>query len=266
MSTPTKRILAVTTNESPVYLGKKSGMYMSELTHFVEEVMSAGYTVDLATCKGGPVPLDITGSNGSALTDPATSSFLKDERLKGFLKNSLCIKDLNADNYDALYVPGGFGVLEDVGKNQDFQNLVTQFYTAGKVLSSVCHGGSAFIHSKDKDGNSIIKGKKVTATSNIDQIAMGINNIVPFRVQDELKKAGGIYVRNIISMYSAVTVDGKLVMGQNPFATHGVGNKVVEVLTGKPHKSSAKNFYRLKLIRNMFLNMINCAGPGAEIN
>ena len=132
-----------------------------------------------------------------------------------------------------MFFVGGFGTLFDFSDNLDIQRLIRDVYESGGIVSAVCNGPSALINSKYHDGTSFIKGKKVTCYSNAEREnwfkESGDTKPVPFFCEDELKKAGAIFLDGGIRQ-EHVVVDGRLVTGQNPASARKVAETVVNLL------------------------------------
>src|SRR5688572_14042640 len=100
-----KKILAIATNCNPeLGNGKRTGLWLSELTHFVEVVTGAGYEVDIASPVGGKIPLDAASVSERAMKDPANIHFMANDRLKRSLENSLKVSEVNVSEYSAIYL------------------------------------------------------------------------------------------------------------------------------------------------------------------
>jgi putative intracellular protease/amidase len=226
-----KRILCVATNAHPMMHGKETGLWLSELTHFIHVVKEAGYECDIVGPKGGKITVDSASIDGSYGKDPINVAFLADENMKAQLENSTPIANVNASDYIAIYLAGGHGTLWDFRQSEELQAKITEFHSQGKILSAVCHGPSGLIDSKDKNGNLIVKGKNVTGFTNIEDRIAGVLSELPYLLEDELKKNGANYHKNILPFTSRVEVDGKLITGQNPQSAKAVAEKVVEALS-----------------------------------
>lgn len=226
-----KKILTIATNANPVIAkGKKTGLWLSELTHFVHEVSLAGYSVDVASPKGGKIPLDESSTSKSQMKDKANIHFLGDEKLKASLDHSIAVADVNVEDYEAIYLAGGHGTMWDFRQSPELQELLTAFDQAGKVLSGVCHGVAGFIDTKDKNGDLLIKGKPVTGFSNFEDTLAGSKKFMPFLLEDELKSNGANYRKNFLPFTSRVEIAGNLITGQNPQSARQVGKAVVKML------------------------------------
>ncbi len=106
-------------------------------------------------------------------------------------KNPVSIADIGSiDDFVAIYVPGGHGVVEDGPASKKLADLLQQFYEAGKVVSSVCHGPSSFTGAVKANGEALVKGKKVGLlllvvepepyTVSADPVTLSANHAMPF--------------------------------------------------------------------------------------
>lgn len=229
-----KKILTIATNSNPeLGNGKRTGLWLSELTHFVEVVTRAGYEVDIASPLGGKIPLDAASASGRALKDPANVHFLANDRLKHSLENSLKVSDVNVSEYAAIYLSGGHGTMWDFRQSPELQKKLTAFWSAGKVLSGVCHGVAGFIDTPDAAGNLIVKGKRVTGFSNFEDTLGGSKKYMPFLLEDEFKKNGAVYRKNLLPFTERIEVEPNFITGQNPQSAKAVGEAVVKMLKQK---------------------------------
>lgn len=227
-----KKILVVATNcNNPLSKGKATGLWLSELTHFVDVVMQAGYEVDIASPSGGKIALDVAKhSLDKQMKDKSNAKFMSIPHLKQSLENSLSMKEINVSDYQAIYLAGGHGAMFDFRQSEALQNKLTEFYSSNKVLSAVCHGVAGFIDTKDKSGNLIVKNKKVTGFSNFeDKLAEAIEYL-PFLLETDLKNAGAIYRKNLIPFTTRVEIERNFITGQNPASAKAVGKAVIKML------------------------------------
>jgi putative intracellular protease/amidase len=86
---------------------------------------------------------------------------------------------------------------------------------AGKPVGAVCHAPVALVNVRGTDGDYLVKGKRVTGFSNEEEEVVGLTAVVPFLLEDRLKKRGGVYSKGA-DWAPYVQVEGKLVTGQNP--------------------------------------------------
>ena len=223
------KVLAIATNDATELHGKKTGLWLSELTHFLDVIEAAGYGYDLASPRGGRIPLD-EKSLDSLRKDPVNARYMASASFASLLENSLKCSDVDASRYVAIYLAGGHGTMFDFRQSRELQQLITKFHAASKYLTGVCHGVSGFIDSVDGSGNLIVKGRHVTGFSNMEDTLAGVKNLMPFLVEDEFEKSGAIYKKNLIPFTEHVELDGRLITGQNPQSAKGVGERLVQQL------------------------------------
>jgi putative intracellular protease/amidase len=77
-----------------------------------------------------------------------------------------------------------------------------------------------------------VKGKQVTGFSNSEEDGVQLANIVPFLLEDELKKLGGHYSKGK-DWESYVKQDGLLITGQNPASSEAVAKLLLKALKDK---------------------------------
>ncbi|WP_210141039.1 type 1 glutamine amidotransferase domain-containing protein, partial [Staphylococcus sp. GDX8P113P-2] len=104
------------------------------------------------------------------------------------------IDNINVSDYDAVYLPGGHGTVFDFAHNQKLANILSDFKHEGKFISSVCHGPSAFVGAKDKNGKYLVEGVTLTSFTDDEERTMGLENKVPFLTQTELEQQGAKFV------------------------------------------------------------------------
>ena len=137
------------------------------------------------------------------------------------LANTKKLAEVSADNFDAVFYPGGHGPMWDMPDNATSIALIEAFVAADKPVAAVCHAPVAFVNVRGKDGEYLVKGKHVTGFTDAEEEAVGLTAVVPFLLEDRLRERGGIYSKTD-NWVPYVQVDGKLVTGQNP-ASSGLG-------------------------------------------
>ncbi|KAH7290684.1 hypothetical protein KP509_30G059300 [Ceratopteris richardii] len=223
-----KRVLFLCTSHAALGdTGKSTGVWAEEVAAPYYILKEAGCHIDIASIKGGKIPLDPESLEGN-LNDH-THSFLKDHHgLKSKVESSLSIDEASED-YDAVFLPGGHGVCYDFPDNPALITLLEKFWAEGKVVASVCHGPVGFVNIKAPDGEYIVKGKKVTGFTNSEEDAVGKTAFVPFLLEDKLKERGAHFERaNDWNPYAVA--DGKLITGQNPMSSEKLAKLILEAL------------------------------------
>jgi len=225
-------ILAIATNSAPLLHGRPTGLWLSELTHFLAVIEDAGFRYDLASPAGGKIPIDERRKSLAAQVqnDSINARFMNDESFVAQLQESRKCSELDPTRYVAIYLSGGHGTMFDFRQSASLQQVITQLCAAGRLLSGVCHGVSGFVDSVDGRGESIVRGRRVTGFSNLEDAVDGSKRLMPFLLEDEIKRSGAHYKRNLIPFTSRVEDDGPLITGQNPQSARAVGVALVERL------------------------------------
>ncbi|MEQ8391627.1 MAG: type 1 glutamine amidotransferase domain-containing protein [Thalassospira sp.] len=221
-------LMIVTSHDQMGDTGHKTGIWLEELAAPYYRFLDAGAEITLASPKGGQPPLDPNSQVPDALTD-ATKRFDNDDAAKTVFANTVKLDGLNADDYDALFYPGGHGPLWDLATDAKSIALVEAFVAQNKPVAAVCHGPAALVNAKGSDGKPLVAGKKVTGFTNDEEKAVGLEKVVPLSIEDEFKKQRGLYERGDMWASYAV-VDGKLVTGQNPASSDATADEVMKLL------------------------------------
>ena len=223
------KVLIVLTSHSELgNTGEKTGFWVEEFAAPYYVLADAGIDITLASPKGGQPPIDPKSELPDFQTE-ATHRFDKDEQLKSRLAQTLKLSGINATDFDAVFYPGGHGPLWDLANNSDSIKLIETFYNQQKPLALVCHAPGVLIKTKKSNGEPLVKGKAVTGFSNTEEEAVQLTNVVPFLVEDELKKLGGVYSKGA-DWGSYVIKDGLLITGQNPGSSAEAAKELLRTL------------------------------------
>ncbi|MFT5673377.1 MAG: putative intracellular protease/amidase, partial [Polaribacter sp.] len=159
----------------------------------------------------------------------ATARFDKDATAQELIANTTVLADINSDDYDAVFYPGGHGPLWDLANDATSIALIEKFNSQEKPIAFVCHAPAALKNVKNADGTPLVKGKKVTGFTNTEEAAVQLTTIVPFLIEDMLSENGGIYSKK--EDWAAYAIqDGLLITGQNPASSELVAEKLLESL------------------------------------
>src|SRR5664279_2534428 len=211
--------------------GKKTGFWVEEFAAPYYELADAGVEITLASPKGGLAPIDPKSEEAEAQTK-FTKRFDQDEPLKQKLAHTLKLGDVKASDYCAVFYPGGHGPLWDLERDTNSILLITAFQQQGKPMALVCHAPCALLNVKLPNGDALIKGKNVTGFSDTEETAVKLTKVVPFLLEDELKKAGAYYSKGPDwGVY--VQTDGLLVTGQNPASSAEAAKALLKLLPKK---------------------------------
>ncbi|OUL20176.1 type 1 glutamine amidotransferase domain-containing protein [Nostoc sp. RF31YmG] len=209
-----KILMVLTSHDKLGNTGKKTGFWLEEFAAPYYVFKDAGVEITLASPKGGQPPLDPKSDEPDAQTE-ATLRFQEDTDAQTILANTLKLSSVSADDYDAVFYPGGHGPLWDLAEDPDSIALIEALSAVGKPVAAVCHAPGVFRHTKTADGAPLVQGKSVTGFANSEEAAVELTNVVPFLVEDELKNNGGKYSKTE-NWQPYVVSDRNLITGQNP--------------------------------------------------
>ena len=213
-----KKALVIGTNHEDLgNTGKKTGVALSELSVPYYEFLNGNMTVDIASPKGGKIPIDPATIRWPIPTTSHDKRFLKDNTAMNKLNNSLNIEELDFKDYDIVFMAGGWGAAYDLGQSELLGEKTTEAYANGAILGSVCHGALGLLQTKDENGKPLLKGRNATGVTDKQLHEFGIL-VTPLHPETELRKAGAKYNGNtaFIDFFSDMTVvDGRVVTGQN---------------------------------------------------
>jgi putative intracellular protease/amidase len=224
-----KNVLFVLTSHSDLgNTGEKTGFWIEEFAAPYYLLKDKGINITLASPKGGQPPIDPKSDAPEAQT-PASIRYKSDAETQKVMANTTKLAEVNQNDFDAVFFPGGHGPLWDLAEDKDSIALIEDFYKHGKTVAAVCHAPAVFKHTKNTDGSPLVKGKKVTGFTNTEEDAVQLTDIVPFLVEDMLKENGGIYSKK--GDWEAYAVeDGLLITGQNPASSELVAEHLLKRL------------------------------------
>ena len=226
-----KHVLMVLTSHDELGdTGEKTGFWVEEFASPYYAFIEAGIQVSLASPAGGQPPID-PKSEAEDFQTASTKRYDADSEVQALMANTAVLASVKAEDYDAVFYPGGHGPLWDLTDNTDSIALIENFLAANKPIAAVCHAPAAFLNIKDAAGEYVVKGKGVTGFSNSEEDAVQLTAIVPFLLEDELVKRGGDYQK--VADWNAFAIqDGLLISGQNPQSSELVAEKLVAHLAG----------------------------------
>ncbi|MFQ3305306.1 MAG: putative intracellular protease/amidase, partial [Polaribacter sp.] len=226
MSKKMNVLFILTSHDKLGNTGKKTGFWVEEFAKPYYTLLDKGVTITVATPKGGAAPIDPGSASPDAATE-ATARFDKDATAQELIANTTVLADINSDDYDAVFYPGGHGPLWDLANDATSIALIEKFNSQEKPIAFVCHAPAALKNVKNADGTPLVKGKKVTGFTNTEEAAVQLTTIVPFLIEDMLSENGGIYSKK--EDWAAYAIqDGLLITGQNPASSELVAEKLLE--------------------------------------
>jgi putative intracellular protease/amidase len=222
-----KILMVVTSHDELGNTGRKTGFWLEELAAPYFVFRDAGVEVTIASPKGGQPPIDPKSDLPENQT-PAMARFKKDGAAMKALASTAKLADMKARDFDTIFYAGGHGPLWDLADDADSVRLIESFYGAGKPVAAVCHA-PAVLRRVMFQGAPLVKGKRVTGFTNSEEEAVQLTHVVPFLVEDELRRLGALYEK-APDWQSFALVDGGIVTGQNPASSTAAAKLLLDVL------------------------------------
>jgi putative intracellular protease/amidase len=225
-----KILMVLTSHDQLGNTGRKTGFWLEEFAAPYFVFRDAGVQLTLASPKGGQPPIDPKSDLPENQT-PAMARFKQDQAAQKALSQTVKLADAKAEDHDTVFYVGGHGPMWDLVDNPDSIALIESFYNSGKPVAAVCHSPAVF-HRVTYNGAPLVKGKRVTGFTNGEEEAVHLTNVVPFLVEDELKRIGGNYEK-ARDWESFAIVDGRVITGQNPASSTAAAQALLKVVSGK---------------------------------
>jgi len=227
-NTQMKILMVLTSHDKLGNTGKKTGFWLEEYAAPYYVFKDAGAMITVVSPLGGQPPLDPKSDDAASQTD-ATRRFKADRAAQAVLASTLKLREVSAVDFDAVFYPGGHGPLWDLAEDASSIALIETMLAAGKPVVAVCHAPGVLRSVKTANGNPVVQGKKVTGFTNTEEQAVGLVEVVPFLVEDMLKKNGGHYSK-AGDWAPYIVTDGLLITGQNPASSEPAAKALLEKL------------------------------------
>jgi putative intracellular protease/amidase len=224
-----KILIVLTSHDKLGDTGEKTGFWLEEFAAPYYVFKDAGAELTLASPLGGHPPLDPKSDAPDFQTD-ATRRFETDAAAQAALSHTLKLGDVSADDFDAVFYPGGHGPLWDLAEDVASITLIETMLSTNKPVAAVCHAPAVLRHPKTSDGTPVVQGKAVTGFTNTEEEAVALTEVVPFLVEDMLKQNGANYSR-AEDWQAHVVTDGLLITGQNPASSEPVAKALLAKLS-----------------------------------
>lgn len=209
------KILIIATSAKKMDNGEATGLWLEELTTPYYAFTDSGADVTVASIAGGEIPVDARSLSPEGENDASVERYLVDEDTQALFAATPKFTEIDTSGFDAVFLPGGHGTMFDYPNDADLAKLITTFNAQGKIVSAVCHGPAGLVRAKAADGAPLVKGRKLAAFTDSEEVAVGLQDAVPFLLESKLKELGADHVS--ASDFQAFAVrDGNLITGQNP--------------------------------------------------
>ena len=216
-------VLIVTTSCNMLAPDHPTGLWLEEFAVPFTAFSEAGASIRVVSPKGGAVPID-----------PKTAPTEKDREKWPAALQALTstgrLAEVAADRFDAVFIPGGHGPMVDLVNDQKLQRLLAAFDRDGKMVAAVCHGPAALLNVRNAAGEPLVKGRKVTGFTNVEERLVLLHSVVPFLLEDALKERGANFESALLPFFSHVVRDENLITGQNPASSTKVAEELLAAL------------------------------------
>ena len=210
--------------------GRKTGFWLEEFAAPYFVFRDADVELTLASPKGGQPPVDPKSDLPENQT-PAMARFKKDETAQQALAKTVKLADVQSEDFDTVFYVGGHGPMWDLAESPVSIALLESFYNSDKPIALVCHSPGVLRHVTYK-GAPLVKGKRVTGFTNEEEEDVHLTKVVPFLVEDELKRLGAVFEK-VPNWQPHSIVDGRLVTGQNPASSTSAAQALPDLLAAQ---------------------------------
>ncbi len=233
-----KILMVLTSHDKLGNTGRKTGFWLEEFAAPYFVFRDAGVELALASPKGGQPPIDPKSDLPENQT-PAMTRFKQDTSAQKTLSQTVKLSDMRSAKFASIFYVGGHGPMWDLVDNPDSITLIESFYNSGKPVAAVCHSPGVF-HRVMYRGEPLVKGKRVTGFTNGEEAAVNLTHVVPFLVEDELKRIGGLYEK-AADWAPFALVDGRVVTGQNPASSTAAAKTLIAVIASPRQAKTASS-------------------------
>lgn len=216
-------ILMVVTSHDRIDAEHLTGLWFEEFAVPYTKFRTAGYAITVASPRGGDTPIDARSLENY---QPTAANEMAKTALQATAKLD---EGFRAQDYAAIFLPGGHGTMFDLPENQQVQRLISEFAEADKVIASVCHGPACLVGVMLRNGTAFVKGRKLTAFTDSEERAVQLDKAMPFLLESRLRDQGAEFVP-AADWADNIVVDGKLITGQNPQSSGSAADAVIKLL------------------------------------
>jgi putative intracellular protease/amidase len=224
------KILIVTTSHSRLGdTGQPTGVWLEELATPYYTLADAGAELTLASIKGGAVPIDPRSREPEGGVPASVERFLSDPKAVAAARTTPAPSEINAGDYDAIFLPGGHGTMWDLPGSGALARAIGAALEAGRIVAAVCHGPAGLVSAKTGGGRPVVEGKRVSCFTDSEERAAGLAQVVPFLLETRMRALGAQIEKGPDFQPFAVR-DGNLITGQNPGSSAQVAELMLEML------------------------------------
>lgn len=218
-------LIVMTSHGTKGESGDPTGFFLSEVTHPLAVFDAADIPVAFASIQGGEPPID-----GFDLDDETNRRYWNNPMFRAAIRSTQKLADVDPADYSAIFFAGGHGAMWDLPGNAAVNDITRAIYEVGGVVGAVCHGPAALVDVTLSDGRHLVDGRRVSAFTDSEERAVGLENVVPFLLASRLVERGANH-QPADDWTPQVVTDERLITGQNPQSATGVGEALRDLLT-----------------------------------
>ncbi|MFT4155183.1 type 1 glutamine amidotransferase domain-containing protein [Parafilimonas sp.] len=227
-----KKLLLIVTNVGHYASGLKTGLWLSELTHIYHAAKEKGWSVTIASPKGGEVPIDPESLKPLVL-DKISKDYYNSPAFMNELNHSKSLEDVKNESFNCVYLAGGHATMYDFPHDATLEEIIKNQYEKNKMVAAICHGVGGLLNVKLSNNDYLLKGKSITGFDWFEESIARRKKEVPFNLEAALKERNVHYKKAFIPMTSKVVIDDNLITGQNPFSSKEMAKVVTAELEKK---------------------------------
>ena len=207
--------LIITTSNSKIPgKRKKTGVWLEALAVPYYVLKDGGEYITIVSPQGGQIPVD-PNSQFSLATSKSSARFQQDPQAMYHLSHSIPFNEVKAEDFDLVFVAGGYGSMWDLVNNKELRQILEQFNRPKNPIGLVGHGVVALVSLTKDNGEPLVKGRKLTSFSNSEEKSAQLNGEPDFFLQSKLVSLGALYSKGP-DFASYVVADDNIITGQNP--------------------------------------------------
>lgn len=208
--------------------GHPTGFWLPEAAYPWRALRALGWDFAFASTRPGSPPI-----SGIDRSDPPQRAFLDDPAVRAALAATVPVSELDPGDFGAVFIAGGHGAMFDLPQDEGLADFLSAFHAAGGVITAFCHGVAALLGVRAPGGAHLVADRDVTGFSNAEEYAVGLADVVPFLLADELERRGARYTA-AEPFRPHVVADGTLVTGQNPASAQQAASTGLRTAAGEP--------------------------------
>ena len=207
-----------------------TGYWAEEFARPYKAITDAGHEVVVATPNGTTPNVDMM-SLRPAMADGEQGALELEAIIRSaeVMRRPLQLSDVRLEDYDAVYLPGGHGPMQDLAFDADAGRLLTAALASGKPLAIVCHAPAAMLATRIH-GESPFKGYRVTCFTNEEEEGVGLASRAMWLLEDELKEKVGVEFSRGPIWEPYMVEDRNLITGQNPHSAAILAERLLKIL------------------------------------